>query len=377
MKRTKSEIQFEALNLSEFHSYLVLEHATGLGKSLAAINIIEKYGGNWNIVLAETNHELNWIEEFKEHNKQHLLENIKFFCYQSLHKNLNDQNYIFDELHHICSEKRLNELNHIHLFNLKRFIGLSATLTRIQKEEIGNVIGSFHVYKISLDDAISWGILPEPTIYLVGTELDNITINQTFHFNKIKSVDCTELDWYNYQSERIEHFKLKYYSVQQEWAKIKWLKSANDRKKFLATCKTKYAVKLLEYLKSKRLICFTGSIEQSEQLSNGLSIHSKISKKKREELLNKFNSGEIDKLFATGMLKEGQNLNNIQVGIIIQLDNVDRYFVQVTGRTLRAKFPEQYIMYVKNTQDEVYIEKVLNNINKDYVNYTDINQLTN
>lgn len=372
MNKTRLDIQNEGLSLTDKYNYIIYEWATGVGKSLVAINNIEKFGGKWNIVLAETNHELNWIEEFKKHDKGYLLKNINFFCYQSLHKNLEDENYIFDELHHITSDIRLNYLQQIHLFKLKRFIGLTATLTRTQKELIKETIGEYYVHKISLDSAIELGILPEPMIYLVGVELDNITKNQIFNFNKTKSVKCSEAEWYKYQSDRIEYLKLKFFTSQQEWDKIKWLKAANDRKKFLSNCKTKHAKVLLNKIGSKRLICFTGSIEQSIELSNGLSIHSKISKNKRYELLEKFNSGEVDRLFATGMLKEGQNLNNIEVGIIIQLDNVERYFIQVTGRTLRAKFPEQYIMYVKNTQDEKYIKTALENINKEYINNIEI-----
>ena len=76
----KDKIQEQALKLSKIHNHLIIEFATGLGKTLTAIKIIENYGGKWNIIIAETNHEQNWIDEFKRYNKEHLLKDIKFFC---------------------------------------------------------------------------------------------------------------------------------------------------------------------------------------------------------------------------------------------------------------------------------------------------------
>jgi superfamily II DNA or RNA helicase len=267
---TRQEVQSNGLKLAEEYSYLVYEWATGLGKSLMAINIIEKFGGNWSIVIAETNHELNWINEFKEHKKEHLLKQVKFFCYQSLHKNLEEENYIFDELHHITSEKRLNLLQQIHLYKLKRFVGLSTTLTKTQKLLIKCMIGDYHIDKVTLSDAIDAGILPEPIVYFVGIDLDTTKRVHRFNFNKDKYAMCTESEMYKRMSDRVDWLKDKYMIERNEFDKIKWLKSANDRKKFLSQCKTKHAKVLLAGLKDKRLICFTGSIEQSEELSNGL-----------------------------------------------------------------------------------------------------------
>ena len=85
------------------------------------------------------------------------------------------------------------------------------------------------------------------------------------------------------------------------------------------------------------------------------------------EIIDKFNNKEIDNLFAVGMLKEGMNLNDIQVGIIVQLDGQEISFIQKFGRTLRAESPIQYIIYYRGTRDEEYLNKALESINKDYI----------
>jgi len=370
---TRQEIQDQAVKLSSLHKYLILEFGTSIGKTLCAIRIIELNEGFWNIIIAETTHELNWIEEFKKHGKEKLLNRVKFSCYQSLHKYLNCENYIFDELHHAFSDKRIDLLNQI---NYNRFIGLSATLTRTQKDTLKSIIGEYCLYKVSLSEAIDANILPEPSIYFIGIDLDNTIKNHKFNFNQDKYVMCTEKEMYDRLSQRIEWLKDKYFKSQVQFDKVKWLKSANDRKKFLSNCKTRPAKIVLERLKHKRIICFTGSIEQSEELSNGYSIHSKLSKSAIEKLISDFNNGTINKLFCTKMLKEGVNLSNIEVGLITTLDNVERYLIQVLGRTMRSLSPLQYVLYVKNTQDQVYVKNVLENFNMDYVKFIPLENLT-
>jgi superfamily II DNA or RNA helicase len=371
---TKDKIQEEGIKLAEQHKNIVFEWATGLGKSLLAIKIIEKLGGNWNIVIAETVHEANWKEEFIKYKKKKLLARVNFFCYASLHKHTGGENYIFDEVHHCFSSKRLGLLRDIKNNKLKRFIGLSATLTKSQKESLSEILANYHTQKLSLSWGIDNGLLPEPVVHFIGITLDNIHKDEHFYYNKAKFKICTQQEKYNLMSERVDWLKDRYMQTRNEFHKISWLKYANDRKKFLSNCKTQHVRALLDGIQA-RLICFTGSIEQSESLSKGLSIHSKMPKKQREQLISDFNNGDIDRIFATGMLKEGVNLENIEMGIIVQLDNVERYFTQVHGRTLRSLFPTQYVFYVKRTQDEVYVNTAIENFNKEYVNFTTLDNL--
>lgn len=369
---TRTDIQDYAVSLTDHHKNVIYELATGVGKSLIAIRIIEKFGGQWKIVIAETNHENNWINEFTKHGMEHLLPNVEFLCYQSLRKHLEGSNYVFDEVHHVTSTLRLELLAQL---KLERFIGLSATLTRTQNDSIRAAIGEFKTYKVPLSEAIDLGILPEPTVYFVKVPLDNVHKTLKYYFNKDKWTFCTEQQKYAYMSARIEYLKNRYFMTNRELDKTFWLKAANERKKFLSEVKTPHAAKLLNKLGDKKLLCFTGSIEQSEFLSNGFSIHSKVSKKRREDLIEKFNNGDIRQLFATGMLKEGINLPSIEVGLIIQLDNVERFFVQTHGRTLRSMYPLQYVMYVGDTQDETYVQTAIEGFNKDYVKFININEV--
>lgn len=366
--QSKDAIQDYAVRLSETYNRIIFEIATGGGKSLSAIRIIERIGGNWCIVIAEINHELNWRNEFILHGREHLLKNVTFKCYASIHKDIKDEHYVLDEIHRVFSDNRLEALKKIISTQKDKYIlGLSATLTRTQKDALHNIIGEYYNFRITISQAVQWGLLPKPSIYLVPVQLDNSKKNHTFSFNKNKTIKCTEKEKYDFISGRIDYFKKKYFDTREEFDKIKWLSAGNTRKKFLSECKTKFAKILVEKLKDKRFICFTGSIKQSEELSKGLSIHSKINKKGREKLITQFNNGEIDYIFTTNMLREGMNLHNIEAGILVQLDNQEKNMIQQLGRTMRSLIPEFYILYVEDTQDFTYLTTATEGLDKQYV----------
>ena len=373
----REQVRIKVLELAQRYNYIVLEHPTGFGKTLSAMNIIEQNNEFWNIVIAETNHEKNWIDEFKKHGKESLLKKVRFFCYQSLHKYIGEKNFVFDEMHRLLnSDLRLDLLKTMIASNMKKFVGLSATISKNQKYNLNSIVPLTHYYKITMSEAIENNVLPEPTVYLVEINLDNLNKNVKYQFSKDKFRMCTEREWYIMKTSWIDKLKLIYFNSRSDFDKNRWFRAANERKKFLAEVKTKYANILLAKLKEKKLICFANSIDQAKYLSrNKTCIHSKIGKKDREKLLEDFNTGKINKLFAVGMLREGVNLNGIQAGVIIQLDNVERMFTQILGRTIRSNFPELYILYIKDTQDVQYLITCLESFNKDYLQFVNLNNI--
>lgn len=326
----KNTIQQLSVDYSNKHNFLLLEHATGVGKSLSTIKIIDKHKGKWIIIVAELLHIENWKNEFIKHSKEYLLSDVIFSCYASLHKHLKGVNYVFDECHHMFSPKRYALANRL---KSNRIVFLSATLTRTQKEKLVAIYPKLFMYKYSLTTAIAEELLPTPKIFLLECKLDTISSIHKYQISKDRSIMCTEQEYYDRLCQRVEFFKDKYYRMRDEFDKIKWLSSGNNRKKFLAKCKTRYARQLLRKLNGKRLICFCNSIEQSETLSAGYgAIHSKISKELRESLLFTFNEEISDRLFVVGMLREGVNLTNIEAGVIVQLDNQEKSYMQMQGQ---------------------------------------------
>ena len=76
---TRTDISNKTLELIQLTDFLILEHATGLGKTYQALQIINKYEGNWLIVfphdplveaatvkMGPKNYELNQIVKFEK-----------------------------------------------------------------------------------------------------------------------------------------------------------------------------------------------------------------------------------------------------------------------------------------------------------------------
>lgn len=401
---TREALVNQAVKLFEKHTSVALLWATGVGKSAAAIKMANKYIGktknkNVLLVVAEVAHKENWQKEFEKWGMINATLTIE--CYASLHKyrNTNWDLIIFDEAHHLGSDLRLEVLSSM---RSGKNILLSATLDRGLLNELENILGYIAPHKISLQDAIDFNILPGPHIHLIPLTLDNVKTDQWIveewgdeskripiytdlrdkwkylrnkkQYPNIKlCMRCTALQKYNYLTEQTEYWKKKYMSCRQEYMKNKWMQIGIQRKRFLGEVKTHIVKRLIEKLKDKRYICFCASVAQAEYLGKENAIHSKV--KKAQSIIDSFNEKKIDNLYAVGMLQEGQNLVDIEAGIIIQLDGSERPFIQKFGRSLRASDPHQYIFYYKNTRDEEYLNNILEDFNSDYINVLDVKKL--
>lgn len=389
---TRESILEQALNLSKHHRGLILNWATGVGKSRAAISIAKEHNPqSILLIVAETAHKKNWEEEFLKWGEAELWKRLTVECYASL-KNYGSTEWdmvILDEGHHAMSELRMDILSKM---NIQRLVVLTATLSEEAEMDLNLVFGEdLYKYTVTLQDAITHKLLPTPKIYLYGLDLDrkNYTeeikeswgkssqrVELTCPFERMRPynkkdypaanlvVKCTPFQKYNYLTNKAEYYKARFKRTRQEFMKINWLRKGNERKRLLAKSKTEKLQELVQYISDKRFICFCGSIEQANLINAENSIHSDRSDSSR--VIERFNRGEINSLFAVNMLQEGQNLNNIQVGIIAQLDGQERAFIQKFGRTLRAEDPVQIIMYFRGTRDEEYLNEALKGINPDY-----------
>jgi superfamily II DNA or RNA helicase len=402
---TRDEIQSRAVHLISLHDRLLLSWATGVGKTLGFIKIQEFLNAQetW-IVVAEVAHIKNWEDEYKKHGKEHLLNKTRIFCYASLKNNLNAKIDLLclDEGHHATSELRLDHLSSI---SSTKIVALTATLSQEKRWSLEGLFGRFNLFSITLKQAIAWGIIPEPKVFIIPLELNkvdkNCRLEQSWGKKKERvEIECDYLDRWNYikfkdkypnvtltlrctewqknfyYNEQSEYWRKMYMRSRQEFQKVKWLLTGAERKRFLGNIKSEKVKPFIEKLSTKRYICFCTSIEQAEYLGGNNAIHSKMDEGTPVESIEAFNNGVIDNLFVVGMLQEGQNLNNIEAGIIIQLDNEDRPFVQKSGRALRAKEPILLVFYYKDTRDEEYLAKILEGIEPEYVRIvTNVNEI--
>ena len=376
---------------------IAIQAGTGIGKSKLALELLYELStrqlGTLKvlIVVAERAHIGNWHAEMIKWNLS--FGSAIIICYASLKKYVDTEwdAIIFDEAHHLGSDLRLDIFSTL---KAKNMIFLSATLKDSLLWELSQYCGHIESVKMGLQEAFNSNILPEPKIRLISLTLDNknytetviqergykskrkcITCNYPDRWKYLKNkreysnltltIRCTQQQKYDFLSEQFIYYKNQYMRTRNEAIKNKWLQYGSKRKMYLGLLKTDYVKDVLETVKDKRFICFCTNIEQAEALGGKNAIHSKM--KNPLEIIDKFNNKEIDNLFAVGMLKEGMNLNDIQVGIIVQLDGQEISFIQKFGRTLRAESPIQYIIYYRGTRDEEYLNKALESINKDYI----------
>ena len=366
---------------------ICLEHATGCGKTLSAINLQARMNSQKTFIcVAEIAHIQNWIDEYIKHGYGHLLKSTEIFCYASLkkYKNKMCNLLVLDEAHHAFSDTRIDILSSI---KTEKVIGLSATITDEDKFSFNNIFGETDVYTITMEEAIEMEILPKPKVYLIGLELDNSNKSETINFKRgknIKEIHCDYLqrNTYIYAKSKYPTLNLIIHCTQKEkydyidaeynraamYKRTGWLRYGGVRKKYLSDCKTDKIKEICKTLQEdgKRFITFCGSIEQAEMVMAENCIHSK---KESNSILKRFNSKEINSIYAVKKLVEGVNLVDINAAVIGQLDGTERPFIQMTGRSLRADFPEVYVLYFENTKDLDYLENVTNNIPSEYIQY--------
>lgn len=377
---TREELREKTLNTFKSNNNIALQWATSVGKSRMAIDMINYYSENINshslttvlLVVAEIAHKDNWYKEFNKWNLNFLEVSIVVECYASL-KNYTNKQFdiiVLDEAHHIGSDIRLDILSTL---KANKFILLSATLKSALMDNMEQLIGKIKSSKISLQEAIDNNWIVEPKIFTVPLRLDTKLHSQEIieewgkkdkriiircdysnrwtylrekkgkYPNATLIISCTQFQKYLYLTEQLEWYKKKFFSCRNEVFKNKWLQLGSQRKRFLGECKTEYIKSFLDTIKDKRYICFCASIEQANYLGNNNAIHSEIPN--RLDILNSFNNKEINNLFAVGMLQEGVNLNDIEVGVIVQLDGQERTFIQ--------KFGKQICQYVSNSVEVI------------------------
>lgn len=393
----KSEIQ-EQLITAPFSSLTIYEISTGVGKTRPSLF---KIGNKKTLIaISQILHEQNWRNEAAKWNVN--LDNVTFVCYNSLHKYIGEtfDFVILDEAHRWNeSWTELLSKNNPDRIVTDEILVLSATLTQdVKKAFYGMGYGKPRFYTIPIEDAVEWGLLPEPQIRVKLLTLDNVTTNHIFEKGKdkkkgtefcsynewttkwkyIKSIDrpnlrikCTEQQYYTILNDDIEWAKKVYFQSKNPTMLMRMKILGNQRKTWLATLKTKHVQSLLTKLSSDRVVVFAHNIEQAETFDKD-AVHSK--NKNGQIIIDEFNSYKRDLLVSVRQLQESLNLVDPNIGIIVQINNskssgkkkVSVKNSQSLGRIIRSQTPILYLFIYRTTQDEVYLNKFKESIDPNW-----------
>lgn len=387
----KEELLASTLEKTIDNNNVLLEYATGSGKSNNAIQLHRRFceSGRVLIVVAEILHYKLWEQEYIKFDCSDLLKNVKMVCYQSLHKEVGKMYdlVIWDECHRVLGNDRRIRL-------LKRMkapynIFLSATLTFQQKLILDKIFPGIKKLRFSLKDALEKQAINEYKIVFLeakaqpeaifsiyklksklkkGEKYEQITFNDRFKPTiRPTEIKCTASQYIQYHVEKSETASLT--KDKSEYQLIKFLRARLLLKNAISEVKMYDAKRVLEKMESlnKRFICFTDSIEKIKYFNPNNGIHSKKTSTVNSKILEKFQNKEINSLYVVGKLTEGINPKDVNIGIITQLDNNIRIYEQKSGRILRGESPVIYVLYLKGTLDEVYISNVTKNIDENLI----------
>lgn len=367
---TREEVNNLALSTIDRAKFLILELATGYGKSKLAIDLInhicdrvyELHQDTTNVLIlvAKKVHKKNWLDEIEKWGGLKT-DNVIIECYESFHKYKNAYFDITvgDEVQHL-SPKRLEILDTIHI--KEAFIGLSATIKKDMKDYFTYKYNA-EIIKCSLKEAIEEDILPEPKVYLLPLSLDNNKYEYKLTRFGRTSV-LTQVGYNDAITTLIEYYKRKFYTTKNIRTKNLWLSTAGKRLKWLSEQKESIVLSILRRFSNYRTLTFCSSIDQSERLGK-YNITSK--NKKAIEYLNMFNNLEIKHITACSILNEGANLTNCRIGIFCNLNSSEIITRQRIGRLLRHSSPIIIIPYYKNTREEELVTKMLEEYNRESI----------
>ena len=359
---TRDELQGIAAHRLAKSKRLICEWATGTGKSNVALRFLKDNPGMRCLVLVpEQNNIENWSAEFEKFNVP--MNNVTIACYASLHKyeNTTWDLLVLDEVPHMDTEKRMRILLSV---RGEYVLALGAVVDDDEKTSLTAVYGHFESSKIGLEKAIEMNILPPPRVYILHLQLDD-TKKTEWYRGKVYTLK----ELYDVLKAKVDKAVSDYELNSSPMNKRRMFTAGNERKRFLGNQKENAIRRICEHLKSKdkRFLCFCASIDQANKLGGENAFTSKSAKSFYH--LDKFNNHEINSLYVVGKLIEGQNLRDIDCGIIGQLGGTARITVQECGRIMRSANPVIYIPIFDGTKDESFLYTLTSNIPADYIKH--------
>lgn len=431
----KEQIEREKLFQKVLTAYksrhLLLEAATGSGKSLAAIKLIEEKQ-RWLIVVPKLVLIENWKEQFIEHGHEAKLKQIDFIAYASLEKwqaTGKKRNIILDEAHNMNERRYVAIKDILNMTPLSKvstgvghLIALSGSIEEERRYLLHRLgISKLNTVKFTTDDAVGANIIADYRVLVVHLPL-NDTYNQILSINKWKkSYDKTEKYVYSLLDDKTEElleFKIeaseslkknktvltvledqiitnptletalsealvKNDVLKAEFADIdkKSLYMTLDRMRFIYNSPSKLiAAKLIlkQLNLDRRILTFGSSIEQIEKLCD-FTHHSKKSKKDTD--FTDFKKGTINRLGAIQTIAEGVNIPNLNTVFVVQSMSKIRHMIQRLGRMLRIdkenpdKKATLIVLSIDDTQDEKWVRNSLSYFDANKVFHTTISEV--
>ena len=362
-----------------------LEVSTGVGKTFMALHCLQSMPKNkkLHLFLAETTSRLDdLIKDINKFNKIFDVDilndyNLQFQCYQTVYKwkNIDIGLVIADEIHNSLSKEYSNfYLNN----NYDAIVGLSATVDRKTEYIIdGSIVNKGMLldsiapvcFKYTLAQSKEDGVGRELNIYVIHQELNSV--NKDIKAGSLsKPFFQTEKQSYDYWEK--EH-KKSWFIEDEDLKSLKIRITAKKRSDLLFNLPSKIGIvkQLISKLKGK-IIVFGNSLDSLLKVTPN-TVSSRYSEAQNKAIRDHFDNDVINVIGSFKKLRQGANLKELDNAIIMSYYSSDVHIIQQLGRLRKnkEKIGNAFILLTKNTQEEVWFEKLIKNLTEFNVIYCD------
>lgn len=336
--------------------------ATGVGKTFATctlINLLLKSNPAAQILIVVPTEILKeqWLANVIKNN---CFENCQIEIINSvIKKHYNVDLLVLDESHLYASclfSKVFDVVKYEYV------LSLTGTLERLDGKE--EIIKTYCPVcdTITIPEATENGWLSQSKEYAVMINVDlneynewNRKFNGAFSFFNYSfedAMNCTT----NVVSRNIYAKKMGYDSKQVAATAMLWMQCLRKRKEFVMSHpkKIEIARKILNARTDKKCITFSATIKDAEKIGIGYVLHSKQSKKKNKEILEKFNKETTGVINSSKSCDQGLDIKGLSVGVILSTDSSKIRKGQRFGRVIRAekgKQAEIFTLLIRGTQE--------------------------
>jgi superfamily II DNA or RNA helicase len=267
----------------------------------------------------------------------------------SKEEDLNKYNIIICDEIHTLSASQMQALQEFD----GPILGVSGSISKETEKTLRNELGLKTIFKYTLEEAITDGIIANYEINLVPLTLDNKD-KYIDAGSKTAPFKTTEYLNYQYLTEQFNKFKrMAWNNSKMEAVKMQY---ASKRADLIYKSKTKIEAVSKIIAKFDRCLVFTARTEIADQLASGY--HSKSS----PEILDNFMTGTINKLSVCEMTNMGITFPNLKIGIFHQMKSSEESAIQKVMRMCNMEddsIAQIYITYYANTVDEEWVKKAL------------------
>lgn len=361
----REQIQQEALDKAKQRNRCGLAISMGVGKTYIGLMHMDWYLKEVNpdatflVVAPKRSVFTSWYEEMDKFGLSYLKDRVTVTTYLSLTKQslLYDVLYL-DECHSLLysHELWLNSYG-------GKIVGLTGTPPRFAKSEKGEMVSRFCpiIFSYITDDAVDDRILNDYRIVVHKVNLNRLSTHEVS--TKKGTWTTSEYENYKYWTGKIAGAR----NPQED----RYFRIARMRALMEYRSKERYASKLMEDIDGK-FIVFCNTQDQAERLCTH-SYHS--NNPDNETNLEQFKDGSIQRLSCVLQLSEGINIPNLRNAIILHAYGNERKSAQRIGRVLRLN-PDEiatvHILMYKDTIDETWVEKALQDFDQDKITYRDV-----